>query len=184
MNLGRIFPAGALRAILHSVIWSVRITAVCIFAVALMDILGCVQTEPVQKSASPEVVEPQTSPPIEEPHQASPPPPDEPHFLEGSGITVWAKEFEGQLIEGLDGSLYEPYGRTTIERVQKALGGRGLYEGPVNGILDRPTMQSIVAFQKEDYHLQQCGVPTPHTRKMLEQGSHTDLGLPRRYDGG
>jgi hypothetical protein len=170
MNLGRLFPSGALSAIL-------RITAVCIFAVALMDILGCVQTEPAQKLLSLEVVEPQTSPPIAEPHQASPPPPDEPHFLEGSGVTVWAKEFEGQLIKGLDGNLYHPYGRSTIERVQKALGARGLYAGPVNGILDRPTMQSIFAFQKANYHLQHCGVPTPHTRKMLKQGSHTDLSF-------
>src|SRR5262249_34380684 len=46
----------------------------------------------------------------------------EPHLLEGGGLTVWAKGFQGRLIEGLDGNLYEPYARTTIERVQKGLG--------------------------------------------------------------
>ena len=51
----------------------------------------------------------------------------------------------------------------------------GSTPGPVNGILDLPTMKSIFGFQKANYHLQRCGIPTPHTRKMLEQGSHTDL---------
>jgi hypothetical protein len=46
----------------------------------------------------------------------------------------------------------------------------------MNGILDSTTMKSIYAFQQAN-HLQRCGVPTPHTRKMLEQGSHTDLSF-------
>jgi hypothetical protein len=46
--------------------------------------------------------------------------------------------------------------------------------GPINGVLDGPTMRAIYAFQEAN-HLQLCGVPTPHTRKMLAQGSHTDL---------
>src|SRR5262245_55372439 len=33
----------------------------------------------------------------------------EPTITEGSGITVWAGGFEGQLIAGLDGALYSPY---------------------------------------------------------------------------
>ena len=166
---------------------SVRITAVCLFTLAVMSISGCVRTEPVQKSPAEiekrmsrqtEAPNRQTEAPTQQtepPKQVSPPLPVEPPLLEGSGVTVWAKEFEGQLIEGLDGSVYEPYVRATIERVQKALVDRGLYMGPVNGILDLPTMKSIFAFQKANYHLQRCGIPTPHTRKMLEQGSHTDL---------
>jgi hypothetical protein len=88
---------------------------------------------------------------------------------------VWAKQFPQQLILGLDGALYEPYRGTTIEIVQNALRDRGLYTGPTNGILDLPTMKSIYAFQEANYNLQRCGIPTPRTRKMLKQGSHTDL---------
>ena len=138
---------------------------------------GCTRTEPVQKSDAPqqEVVEtPAKEPPVEV-TPVDTPVPAEPQLLEGSGETVWAKEFEGQLIAGLDGSLYEPYRDATIARVQMALAERGLYAGPVNGILDWPTMKAIYAFQEASYNLQRCGVPTPHTRKMLEQGSHTDL---------
>jgi hypothetical protein len=47
--------------------------------------------------------------------------------------------------------------------------------GPVNGILDLATMKSIYEFQEANANLQRCGIPTPHTRSMLEQGSHTDL---------
>jgi hypothetical protein len=82
----------------------------------------------------------------------------------------------GPFITGLDGALYIPYRPTTIQRVQKALTERGLYEGPINGILDWPTMKAIYAFQEAN-NLQRCGVPTPHTRKKLEQGSHTDLSF-------
>jgi len=95
--------------------------------------------------------------------------------LEGSGETVWAKGFEGWLIKGLDGKLYEPYRPAVIERAQHALRNRGLYAGPVNGVLDAPTMKAIYAFQRATQTLQRCGIPTPRTRKMLEQGSHTDL---------
>jgi hypothetical protein len=154
---------------------SLQITAVWFCALVLMGVFGCAQTEPVPKSVSPKVVEPQPSPQTVEQNQANTSRPTEPQLLEGSGVAVWAKEFEGQLIEGLDGNLYEPYGHATIERVQKALEDRGLYTGHVNGVLDRPTMKSIFAFQEAHYHLQRCGIPTPHTRKMLEQGSHTDL---------
>jgi hypothetical protein len=157
------------------VTWSGRIIEVCLFSVTLICILGCAQTEPVQKLAPPFVVERKPPQQTIEPNQRREPPPAEPNLLEGSGVTAWAKEYVGQLIEGLDGNLYEPYARTTIESVQKALGTRGLYAGPQNGILDRSTMKSIFAYQKANFTLQRCGVPTPHTRKMLEQGSHTDL---------
>jgi hypothetical protein len=80
----------------------------------------------------------------------------------------------GALIPGLDGGLYEGYRPGTIERVQLALKARELYSGPVNGILDEPTIQAIYAFQKMTRTLQVCGIPTPRTRKLLEQGSHTD----------
>jgi hypothetical protein len=126
--------------------------------------IGSGQNEPVQKSTPPTFTEnpmPQLSP------QA-------PKLLVGSGVAVWAKEYERLFIAGLDGGLYDPYRPATIQRVQKALQDRGLYAGPMNGILDLPTMKSIYAFQEAN-NLQRCGVPTPYTRKMLEQGSHTDL---------
>jgi hypothetical protein len=64
----------------------------------------------------------------------------------------------------------------TLERIQWAIKERGLYAGPrINGILDTPTMKAIYTFQEANHNLQVCGVPTPRTRKMLEQGSHTDL---------
>ena len=85
-----------------------------------------------------------------------------------------ARQKEDMPIRGLDGELYEPYKLATIERTQRALQNRGLYSGPINGILDPPTMQAIYDFQKASNHLQMCGVPTPRTRMMLEQGSHTD----------
>jgi hypothetical protein len=93
---------------------------------------------------------------------------------EGSGVAVWAKSYRGVLVSGLDGATYLPYPSETIQRVQSALRERGLYDGPLNGILDLPTMKAIYQFQEAN-NLQRCGVPTPHTRKMLVQGSHTDL---------
>jgi len=86
----------------------------------------------------------------------------------------------GGAIRGLDGALYDRYNRPTIERTQRALRDRGLYSGPIHGILDPATMQAIYAFQTASYHLQRCGVPTPRTRMMLEQGSHTDPAPPVR----
>jgi hypothetical protein len=80
----------------------------------------------------------------------------------------------GAFITGLDGGLYEGYRPGTIERVQRALIARELYSGPVNGLLDEPTIKAIYAFQKMTRTLQVCGIPTPRTRKLLEQGSHTD----------
>ena len=81
-----------------------------------------------------------------------------------------------RLFIGLDGAQYVPYRPSTIQNVQKSLQDRGLYDGPMNGVLDGPTMKSIYAFQEAN-NLQRCGVPTPNTRKMLEQGSHTDLSF-------
>jgi hypothetical protein len=180
MNGGRFCPSQACcGAIPQSEPWlTVRGIIACLLTVALMDIFGCARNEPVQKSDSPIAIEtpatPAPQPPIEL-NQAGRSLPAEPHLLEGSGVTVWAKESQGQSIAGLDGALYDPYRQATIESVQKALRDRGLYPGPVNGILDRPTMKSIYAFQEANDNLQRCGVPTPHTRQMLMQGSHTDL---------
>jgi hypothetical protein len=98
----------------------------------------------------------------------------EPQVLEDSGKILWAKGYEGILIAGFDEGVYEPYGHGVIERVQRALRNRGLYSGPVNGILDKPTMEALYTFQMASKILQRCGIPTPFTRKMLEQGSHTD----------
>lgn len=84
-----------------------------------------------------------------------------------SGKTVWAEGF-------FDGGSSEPYRPKVIERIQRALKARGLYGGPVNGVLDKPTMKAIYAFQRMAGTLQISGVPTPRTRRLLEQGSHTD----------
>src|SRR5262245_2232195 len=99
-----------------------NINLVGLLAVAMIGLSGCGPKEPAQKPASPGVVEPHTPAQTIETRRAHTPlPAAEPDLLEGSGLTVWAKNFKGQLIEGLDGNLYEPYGRPLIERVQKAL---------------------------------------------------------------
>jgi len=155
--------------------------AACILFLAVIWISGCARNEPVVKEpvgkpAPVRAVEP--PPPVEtvsESKQTNERKSTESRPLEGSGIIVWATEFPGELIAGLDGAIYEPYRRRTVERVQAALKERGLYAGPVNGILDRPTMESIYTFQQATYSLPRCGVPTPNTRKLLVQGSHTDL---------
>jgi hypothetical protein len=150
--------------------------ACCILAVALLVTLGCRRSDPVQKVTPPPVkAEVPTSEPVATRSEVTRLLPAEPELLEGSGVTAWAHEFPGVLIAGLDGGLYVPYKRITIEGVQKALQRRGLYVGPVNGVLDRPTMKSIYEFQQANINLQRCGIPTPHTRNLLEQGSHTDL---------
>lgn len=176
MNRGGICPSRAYGGISPFELWlTVRCIAGCVLAVALMGINACGRSEPVQRSDSAPAIRPPAPLTPTKLNQEVSILPAEPHFLEGTGVTVWAKEFQGPLIKGLDGALYRTYRQATIENVQKALRDRGLYAGPVNGILDRPTMKSIYAFQEANHNLQRCGVPTPHTRKMLMQGSHTDL---------
>ena len=153
---------------------TVRAIAAVPLTIALLQLTGCSRNKPIEKAGPGAAIETPPPEPPPEPKQLRESVPEEPH-LPASGITVWAKAFEGELIAGLDGALYEPYRPAIIERVQKALRDRGLYAGPMNGILDRPTMQSIYAFQEANHNLQRCGVPTPHTRKLLEQGSHTDV---------
>jgi hypothetical protein len=92
-----------------------------------------------------------------------------------TGETAWAEGFEGDLVLGLDGALYQAYNASTIKRVQSVMKDRGLYSGPLNGVLDPPTMESIYTFQKAIPYLLHSGVPTPRTRKLLKQGSHTDV---------
>jgi hypothetical protein len=61
--------------------------------------------------------------------------------------------------------------------------GTGSVRRPeINGILDTPTMKAIYTFQQANHNLQVCGVPTPRTRKMLEQGSHTDLASKQLHE--
>jgi hypothetical protein len=148
---------------------------VCILIVLFAVVSGCA---PKESGPAPEAPPPfvETQPPqISVPTATNEPP--ESILPEGSGETAWAEDFNGQLIAGLDGELYEPYHPLTIEHTQRTLLERGLYAGPVNGILDDPTMKAIYAFQELNHNLQVCGVPTPRTRKILEQGSHTDPAL-------
>lgn len=90
----------------------------------------------------------------------------------GQGVAVLASGFES-IVPGMDGSLYEAYGTGAILLAQGALRQRGLYRGPLNGVLDRPTMQAIYEFQSASLGLDRTGVPSPRTRFVLEQGSHT-----------
>jgi hypothetical protein len=158
-------------------LFGICVRAICLSA-AFVPMFGCVAEEPKQQATEP-------------PASQSPPlpatPPESPHKSEqaqiqetaselpGSGQTSWAKGFEGDLIMGLDGQLYDAYSTATIKHVQTLMTNRGLYSGPVNGVLDPPTMQSLYTFQKGTHSLLHCGVPTPRTRKMLVQGSHTDI---------
>ncbi|MDX1439629.1 MAG: peptidoglycan-binding domain-containing protein [Rubricoccaceae bacterium] len=90
-----------------------------------------------------------------------------------TGSMLDAQQGEG-LILGLDGERYEAgYLRVTIARTQVALRQRGLYLGPITGVLDPRTMQAVYEFQEASYGLLRCGIPTPRTRRLLEQGSHT-----------
>lgn len=147
-----------------------RTIVACVMVSVLLMLTSCTRNRPSRKEPS-----------------AGPPPPSqqvlrapggrvepEPQILADSGKIQWAKGYQGILIAGFDDGLYEPYAHAVIESVQRALWDRGLYNGPVNGILDKPTMEAIYAFQKATRILQRCGIPTPFTRKMLKQGSHTD----------
>ena len=171
-------PSRECGAALHSAFClRVRVIAAFLFMTAVIHIAGCGRNPPVQKSESPAAIELPAAQLPPETNQLREPSPIEPELPEGSGIVLWSKEFWGYLIAGFDGALYEPYRPADIQRVQKTLRDRGLYTGPMNGILDLPTMKSIYAFQEATNNLQRCGIPTPYTRKMLEQGSHTDLSL-------
>jgi hypothetical protein len=155
------------------------VIAALILTAASATLTGCARSKPIQKSNAPPIVGiPAREPPVEVNLQSRSFP-EEPQLLEGSGIGIWANHYPGVLIAGLDGAMYAPYRPSTLQRVQRRLRERGLYAGPVNGILDGPTMKSIYAFQEAN-NLQRSGVPTPHTRKMLEQGSHTDLRFTSR----
>jgi len=157
----------------------------CLLTVLFSGLCGCASREPVREatvSESPSS-QPPPPPPKDSVEAEAKPDPDpnpnpstdvQPEPPESIGKTVWATGFQGELISGVDGELYESYRSTVIERVQQALRSRNLYEGPINGVLDVPTQQAIYTFQQAVHGLQVCGVPTPRTRLMLEQGSHTD----------
>jgi len=160
-----------------------RFGVMCVLAGALIAPSGCAknrasETERKQPSAPKQELSPSPSP---SPPPSLPPPVERrgpattAESLEGSGRMVWARGLAGYFIAGMDGGLYEPYRAATIERVQQSLRDRGLYAGPINGILDTPTMKALFAFQQANHNLQLCGIPTPRTRKLLEQGSHTDV---------
>jgi hypothetical protein len=177
MNAEQFSPSRAYNPICQSEFWRAALIAAFLLATALVYMTGCARKQSVQKSESHAAIEVPAPESLRELNQSGVPLPTEPQLVEDSGVVPWGKEFQGALIEGLDGALYEPYRPAAIQRVQKALTGRGLYAGPMNGILDLPTMRSIYSFQEATENLQRCGIPTPYTRKMLEQGSHTDLSF-------
>ena len=161
-----------------------RTIVACVLVSVLIVITGCTRRQSSRQEATKPAVKehpfrlrasspstPPSPPVLSDPGGREKP---GPQVLEDSGKILWAKGYEGILIAGFDDGLYEPYLHAVVERVQLALRARGLYIGPVNGVLDKPTMESLYAFQKANKILQRCGIPTPFTRKMLEQGSHTD----------
>lgn len=75
-------------------------------------------------------------------------------------------EQASSLVEGLDGGEYEAYKPSVIEKVQRALQEKELYEGEVDGRLDEATMQAIQSFQEQE-GIQASGVPSPYTRQAL-----------------
>jgi hypothetical protein len=177
-NVEKFCPSRQWGAIPDSEIWlKVRVIAAVLLTTALIYTAGCSRNQPVQRSESATAIKVPAAPLPPETNHLGEPLPTDPELPEGSGVVLWSKEFWGYLIAGFDGGLYEPYRPAAIQRVQKTLRDRGLYMGPMNGILDLPTMKSIYAFQKATDILQRCGIPTPYTRQMLEQGSHTDLSL-------
>jgi peptidoglycan hydrolase-like protein with peptidoglycan-binding domain len=72
------------------------------------------------------------------------------------------------MVKGFDGGLYLPYKPAIVRQTQQALEHRGLYPGPVNGILDETTMRATADFQKKN-RIHVSGVPTPATRRALEK---------------
>src|SRR5262249_40263211 len=132
--------------------------AACFLLVALLMMYACTRDRSPQKT-SPELPraeqQPEQTTTPSPPHARELPEPaaTPPQLLEGSGKMAWAKGFAGQLIAGLDGELYEPYRTVTIERIQRLIKERGLYTGPINGILDTPTMKAIYTFQEATHIL-------------------------------
>ena len=160
-----------------STLWRVR----CGLAlnVLLLTLCGCVSAGSGEKSSSlPHLSEPRSGPIGS--HTPEPQSPSESSETKAepsheAGQMAGASGFQGELLLGLDGELYLPYEPVTVMLVQSALRNRGLYSGPVSGVLDRRTMEAIYEFQAANHYLQRCGIPTPRTRKLLEQGAHTDV---------
>jgi peptidoglycan hydrolase-like protein with peptidoglycan-binding domain len=73
------------------------------------------------------------------------------------------------LVRGLDHVTYEGYQPGLVKKVQNTLKADGLYQGQINGALDKPTMKAIGEFQRT-HHLEMSGIPTPRTRKELLKG--------------
>jgi hypothetical protein len=114
---------------------------------------------------------PESKPTLVQPQPAIPPGVSDLEIVEPSGEeiareTMWAPGHEGQLIQGLDGGQYETYAPAVVQQVQQKLRRKGLYNGPINGILDQDTMEALGEYQ-ENNGLQVCGVPTPRTREAL-----------------
>src|SRR5262245_17588293 len=100
--------------------------------VALSIVCSCSSNQPIAKTpAEPSPSTQQASPPSPpaqstDANESSPATTVAPPSTKTSGEIAWAKGFEGALIAGLDGALYEPYALTTIERIQRDLTRRGL----------------------------------------------------------
>ena len=119
-------------------------------------------TSPAERTTSPDTGEVEQQQPQTATRQTG----SQGQAMEGSGEPVWAEGAPGQLIAGLNGENYDAYNSETIEAVQGALADQGMYSGPVNGILDRPTMDAIGRFQEMN-NLTVSGVPSPRTRELL-----------------
>jgi len=143
---------------------------VVVAIVSLLGAGGCQdppEPEPVMEQ------EPAPPPPEPEPVEApEPEPPPKPAAkpVEGAlGTPKWV-EPKGNgwiMIQGVDGGTYENYYPSVVKNVQTALQTEGLYDGPISGVLDERTSNSLAEYQKAN-NLRASGVPTPRTREALK----------------
>ena len=99
----------------------VCVRAICLSA-ALLAVFGCAGGEHKQQQVTelpPSQSQPLAATPLESPHKSEQAEIQETApELPGGGQTPWAKGFEGELIMGLDGQLYDAYNAATIKHVQ------------------------------------------------------------------
>ncbi len=150
-------------------------TTVALFAVifSLLTAGGCSsapEPEPVAKqepAQPPKPIAPDPEPaPPEEP---TPVPKPAAAPAEGAlGTPVWAglKGNGWIMIQGLDGGSYENVCPSVMKNVQVALQAKGLYAGPISGVLDEATLNAIGEYQKAN-GLRVSGVPSPATRAAM-----------------
>lgn len=152
--------------------------------VATLILFGCGNAEnmeEIQATSDMETVEPaEVSPPTPATVEPEPVPLEQREQSTAEGNywqdTVWAPGLTGILIEGLNGGEYPPYNARVIEQFQRFLFQEEFYDGPVTGILDKPTMEAMAEFQSAN-GIVASGVPSPETRNAAQEAvGQTDSG--------